>query len=61
MKTKRIKNIRIHLADKKAPTPIQESIDKIYIRWIERELDKCGYQPTTKIIIINEIIKKLHI
>ena len=61
MKTKRIKNVRIHIADKKAPIPIQDAINKIHVRWIERTLDKSGYPPKTKIMIINAIITKMHI
>lgn len=56
MKTPRIKNIRIHLSDKKAPVPIQESVNNVYVRWIEKELARNDYDKKTKIRIIEKIL-----
>lgn len=59
MKTPRIKNVRIHLSDKKAPAPISEGINQLHVRWIEKELVQSDYDKKTKLKIIDDIIKKL--
>lgn len=56
MKTSRIKNIRIHLSDKKAPVPIQEAVNNVHIRWIEKELTRSDYEKEMKIKIIEKIL-----
>lgn len=60
MKTSRIKNVRIHLSDKKAPSPISEGINRLHVRWIEKELVQGDYDKETKLKIIDGIIKQLH-
>lgn len=59
MKTSRIKSVRIHLSDKRAPLPIVEEINRLHVRWIEKELIHGEYDKETKFKIIDGIIKKL--
>lgn len=56
MKTPRIRKIRIHLSDKKAPVPIQETVNNVYVRWVEKELTRHDYDKETKISIIERIM-----
>lgn len=56
MKTPRIKNIRIYLSEKKAPVPLQEAVNNVHIRWVEKELTRSGYDKETKIKIIEKIL-----
>lgn len=61
MKTSRIKNIRIHLSDKKAPVPIQETINQLYINWIDKQLMQSNYDKNMKIKVINGIVKTIQL